>query len=130
VTLTPPDGTETPLLAVSKPVIPAPPDDTVSVLVDVNVPVTVLLPVIPAPPDDTVNAPVDDSVPVTATLPVIVAPPDAVTAPEKVTPPPLAIVMRGVPPVERISPRVLGEFIVELDASADMVVRDTPLLDS
>jgi hypothetical protein len=53
-----------------------------------------------------------------------------VTAPEKVTPPPLAIVMRGVPPVERIRPRVLGEFIVELDASADMVVRDTPLLDS
>ena len=37
------------------PVIPAPPDDTVSVLVDVNVPVTVLLPVIPAPPADTVN---------------------------------------------------------------------------
>jgi hypothetical protein len=94
------------------------------------VPVTVLLPVIVAPPDDTVNVLVDDSVPVTATLPVIVAPPDAVTAPEKVTPPPLAIVMRGVPPVERISPRVLGEFIVELDASADIVVRDVPLLDS
>jgi hypothetical protein len=43
------------------PVIAAPPDDTVNVLLTPSVPVTELLPVIPAPPDDTVRPP-DDTV--------------------------------------------------------------------
>ncbi len=99
-------------------------------LVDVSVPVTVLLPVMAAPPDDTVKAPVEDKVPMTATLPVIVAPPEKTVAPENVTVPALEIVTRVVPPVANKRPRDPGEFIVELDASADMVVRDVPLLDS
>ena len=99
-------------------------------LVAFNVPVTVLLPVMAAPPADTVKVLVEDKVPVTATLPVIVAPPEKTVAPEKVTTPALEIVTRVVPPVANKSPREPGEFIVELDASADMVVRDVPLLDS
>jgi hypothetical protein len=94
VTLTPPEGTETPLFAVSVPVMPAPPAETVrpleavSVLVAVSVPVTVLLPVIAAPPDDTVNALLTPNVPVTVLLPVIPAPPDDTVRPpdDTVTP--------------------------------------------
>ena len=84
----------------------------------VNV-VAVTVPVTLTPPDGTV------------TPPVIFAPPDdTVNAPESVVAPALETVIRAVPPVETINPRTPGEAIVVLDASADMVVRDVPLLDS
>lgn len=118
-------------VAVTVPVILAPPEDTVSVLLTPNVPVTELLPVIPAPPDETVSAPEDVSVPVTELLPVMAAPPDeTVKALDNVVAPAPDTVIRVPPLVFTKKLRLSLTSKVELDASADMIVRAVPLAEN